>query len=115
MVAMEASSHGLEQGRLTATAIDTAIFTNLTRDHLDYHGSMDAYQQAKGLLFQWPTLKTAIFNADDPAYLAYQALILPSFVFIESCFFETPPSNVAPASGSLSFHFLIFKYFSKRF
>jgi UDP-N-acetylmuramyl-tripeptide synthetase len=78
VVAMEASSHGLEQGRLTATAIDTAIFTNLTRDHLDYHGSMDAYQQAKGLLFQWPTLKTAIFNADDPAYLAYQALVLPS-------------------------------------
>ena len=65
VVAMEASSHGLVQGRLNATQIKTAIFTNLTRDHLDYHGSMAAYQQAKALLFQWPTLTTAIFNADD--------------------------------------------------
>jgi UDP-N-acetylmuramoyl-L-alanyl-D-glutamate--2,6-diaminopimelate ligase len=51
MVAMEASSHGLEQGRLNATDIDTAIFTNLTRDHLDYHGSMASYQQAKAYCF----------------------------------------------------------------
>lgn len=78
VVALEASSHGLEQGRLTATNIDTAIFTNLTRDHLDYHGSMAVYQQAKAILFQWPTLKTAIFNADDEASLAYQALLDPS-------------------------------------
>ncbi len=78
MVAMEASSHGLEQGRLNATAIDTAIFTNLTRDHLDYHGSMASYQQAKALLFQWSTLKNAIFNADDAVSAAYQALVAPN-------------------------------------
>ncbi|HNC04464.1 MAG TPA: UDP-N-acetylmuramoyl-L-alanyl-D-glutamate--2,6-diaminopimelate ligase, partial [Agitococcus sp.] len=73
VVALEASSHGLEQGRLTATKIDTAIFTNLTRDHLDYHGTMEAYQQAKALLFRWPSLKTAILNADDPVVKDFQA------------------------------------------
>lgn len=78
VVAMEASSHGLVQGRLNATQIKTAIFTNLTRDHLDYHGSMAAYQQAKALLFQWPTLTTAIFNADDAASRDYQALVAAS-------------------------------------
>lgn len=78
MVAMEASSHGLEQGRLNATNIDTAIFTNLTRDHLDYHGSMASYQQAKAILFQWTTLKNAIFNADDVVSVTYQALVAPN-------------------------------------
>lgn len=77
LVAMEASSHGLAQGRLNATEIETAIFTNLSRDHLDYHQTMDAYQQAKSILFQWPTLKTAILNADDPASADFQALLAP--------------------------------------
>ncbi|MFO1391288.1 MAG: UDP-N-acetylmuramoyl-L-alanyl-D-glutamate--2,6-diaminopimelate ligase [Agitococcus sp.] len=78
VVALEASSHGLEQGRLSATHIDTAIFTNLSRDHLDYHGTMEAYQQAKALLFKWPTLKTAILNADDPVADEYQQLLKPN-------------------------------------
>ncbi|HQV21724.1 MAG TPA: UDP-N-acetylmuramoyl-L-alanyl-D-glutamate--2,6-diaminopimelate ligase [Agitococcus sp.] len=78
VVALEASSHGLEQGRLLATCIDTAIFTNLSRDHLDYHGTMQDYQQAKALLFAWPTLKTAILNADDPVAVAYQQQLKPS-------------------------------------
>ena len=77
VVALEASSHGLEQGRLAATKIDTAIFTNLTRDHLDYHGTMEAYQQAKAILFRWPTLKTAILNADDPVAKDYQQQLNP--------------------------------------
>lgn len=72
LVALEASSHGLEQGRLLATHIDTAIFTNLSRDHLDYHGTMADYQQAKALLFKWPTLKTAILNADDSVSVDFQ-------------------------------------------
>ena len=80
VVALEASSHGLEQGRLSATKIDTAIFTNLTRDHLDYHGTMEAYQQAKALLFQWPTLKTAILNEDDPVSKDYQQLLTPNVI-----------------------------------
>ncbi|MEO8742323.1 MAG: Mur ligase family protein, partial [Lysobacteraceae bacterium] len=54
-VAMEVSSHALDQGRVDAVAFDVAVFTNLTRDHLDYHGSMDAYGEAKSKLFAWPT------------------------------------------------------------
>lgn len=77
VVAMEASSHGLEQGRLNATPITTAIFTNLTRDHLDYHGHMNAYRDAKGLLFRWPDLKFAILNDDDPVSADYRRLLAP--------------------------------------
>ncbi|HEX5277723.1 MAG TPA: UDP-N-acetylmuramoyl-L-alanyl-D-glutamate--2,6-diaminopimelate ligase [Fluviicoccus sp.] len=77
VVAMEASSHGLEQGRINATAIETAIFTNLTRDHLDYHGSMEVYQEAKARLFVWPGLRTAILNADDPVSADYRRRIAP--------------------------------------
>ena len=66
MVALEASSHGLSQGRLNGTQIDIAAFTNVSRDHLDYHETMDDYLQSKKQLFDWPKLKTAIFNADDP-------------------------------------------------
>lgn len=64
-VAMEVSSHALEQGRVAATAFDVAAFTNLTRDHLDYHGSMEAYGAAKAKLFAWPGLKAAVINIDD--------------------------------------------------
>jgi len=64
-VAMEVSSHALEQGRVGAVAFGTAVFTNLTRDHLDYHGSMEAYGDAKAKLFAWPTLTHAAINVDD--------------------------------------------------
>jgi UDP-N-acetylmuramoyl-L-alanyl-D-glutamate--2,6-diaminopimelate ligase len=64
-VAMEVSSHALEQGRVAAMDFDVAAFTNLTRDHLDYHGSMQAYGAAKAKLFAWPTLDAAIINTDD--------------------------------------------------
>jgi UDP-N-acetylmuramoyl-L-alanyl-D-glutamate--2,6-diaminopimelate ligase len=64
-VAMEVSSHALEQGRVNAVAFDLAVFTNLTRDHLDYHGTMAAYGAAKQRLFAWPDLTAAIFNVDD--------------------------------------------------
>jgi MurE/MurF fusion protein len=65
-VAMEASSIGIDQGRLDAVRVSIAGFTNLTRDHLDYHGTMDAYEQAKLRLFEWPGLISAVVNADDP-------------------------------------------------
>jgi UDP-N-acetylmuramyl-tripeptide synthetase len=65
-VAMEVSSHGLDQGRVNAVAFDVALFTNLTRDHLDYHGTMEAYGAAKARLFAWPGLATAVVNAGDP-------------------------------------------------
>jgi UDP-N-acetylmuramoyl-L-alanyl-D-glutamate--2,6-diaminopimelate ligase len=64
-VAMEVSSHGLHQGRVAALAFDVAVFTNLSRDHLDYHGSMDAYGEAKAALFAWPGLRCRVLNLDD--------------------------------------------------
>ena len=63
--AMEVSSHGLDQGRVADIKYDVAVFTNLTRDHLDYHGTMDAYGEAKAKLFGQRGLKHAIINADD--------------------------------------------------
>ena len=66
-LAIEVSSIGLEQGRTSGMHFDLALFTNLTRDHLDYHGDMDSYESAKRKLFEWPGLKTAVFNLDDPA------------------------------------------------
>ncbi len=64
-VALEASSHGLEQGRLNGIQIDVAVFTNMTRDHLDYHADFESYQKSKQQLFAWESLKTAIVNRDD--------------------------------------------------
>ncbi len=71
---VEASSEGLAQHRLDGCDFDVAIFTNLTRDHLDFHGTMERYLAAKGLLFRKldePTAKpyprAAVVNADDPA------------------------------------------------
>jgi UDP-N-acetylmuramoyl-L-alanyl-D-glutamate--2,6-diaminopimelate ligase len=64
-VAMEVSSHALEQGRVGAVDFEVAAFTNLTRDHLDYHGTMEAYGAAKAKLFAWPGLKAAVVNVDD--------------------------------------------------
>ena len=64
-VAMEVSSHALDQGRVDAVEFDVAVFTNLTRDHLDYHGTMEDYGAAKQKLFAWPNLRTAVINVDD--------------------------------------------------
>ena len=64
-VAMEVSSHGLEQGRVTGTRFEVAVLTNLSRDHLDYHGDMAAYAAAKRKLFHAPGLKVAVLNMDD--------------------------------------------------
>jgi UDP-N-acetylmuramoyl-L-alanyl-D-glutamate--2,6-diaminopimelate ligase len=63
--ALEASSIGIEEGRMNGARVDVAVFTNFTRDHLDYHGSMEAYADAKEKLFHWPRLRTAIINLDD--------------------------------------------------
>ena len=65
-LAIEASSIGLDQGRLLGLHIDVALLTNLTRDHLDYHGDMATYAAAKSALFDWPGLRTAVLNLDDP-------------------------------------------------
>jgi UDP-N-acetylmuramoyl-L-alanyl-D-glutamate--2,6-diaminopimelate ligase len=64
-VAMEATSIGLEQGRVNGVAFGAALFTNLSRDHLDYHGDMESYARAKQRLFETPGLKHAVLNLDD--------------------------------------------------
>jgi UDP-N-acetylmuramoyl-L-alanyl-D-glutamate--2,6-diaminopimelate ligase len=68
-LAIEVSSIGLVQGRTLGMHFDVAVFTNLTRDHLDFHGDMASYEAAKLKLFEWPGLKTAVVNLDDDAGL----------------------------------------------
>jgi UDP-N-acetylmuramoyl-L-alanyl-D-glutamate--2,6-diaminopimelate ligase len=62
---MEVSSHALTQGRVNGVHYDVALLTNLTRDHLDYHGDMQSYAAAKRRLFDWEHLKVAVLNLDD--------------------------------------------------
>jgi UDP-N-acetylmuramyl-tripeptide synthetase len=64
-VAMEVSSHGLHQGRVNGARFKVAVLTNLSRDHLDYHETMEAYAAAKAKLFFWPDLTMAVLNADE--------------------------------------------------
>ena len=64
-VVMEVSSHGIEQGRINGSTLSVALFTNLSHDHLDYHGSMQAYAAAKARLFHCAGLKYAVLNFDD--------------------------------------------------
>lgn len=73
-MAMEVSSHALTQGRVNGVAFEIALFTNLSRDHLDYHGDMAAYESAKAQLFAWNTLKTAVINTDDEVGLRFAAI-----------------------------------------
>jgi UDP-N-acetylmuramoyl-L-alanyl-D-glutamate--2,6-diaminopimelate ligase len=68
-LAIEVSSIGLVEERTAGMRFDVAVFTNLTRDHLDYHGDMASYETAKLKLFEWPGLKHAVVNLDDPAGL----------------------------------------------
>lgn len=65
-VAMEVSSHGLTQGRVHGVRFDVALLTNLSRDHLDYHGDMQRYAASKAKLFHDAQLKFAVLNLDDP-------------------------------------------------
>lgn len=65
LVAMEVSSHALDQARVAGVQFDIAVLTNLTRDHLDYHGTVEAYAAAKRRLFYWEGLKFAVLNLDD--------------------------------------------------
>jgi UDP-N-acetylmuramoyl-L-alanyl-D-glutamate--2,6-diaminopimelate ligase len=81
-VAMESSSHALQQGRMNGTQFEIGVFTNLTQDHLDYHGNMENYAQAKYRLFEQPNLKYAVINLDDPYgnAWAHQLNTTPSIV-----------------------------------
>jgi UDP-N-acetylmuramoyl-L-alanyl-D-glutamate--2,6-diaminopimelate ligase len=74
-IAMEVSSHALDQGRVNAIDFDCAVFTNLSRDHLDYHGDMESYLASKLKLFTSPSLKFAVINLDDEAGLTIKSVI----------------------------------------
>jgi len=63
VIALEASSHGIEEGRLDAVSIDVAVLTNFGRDHLDYHKNLSEYRKAKASLFSWPSIRFAVLNA----------------------------------------------------
>lgn len=75
-VCIEASSIGLEQRRLAGVSIDWAVFTNFSQDHLDYHGTMEAYGQSKLILASWPTLRGAVVNTDDALGKKFAAALL---------------------------------------
>jgi UDP-N-acetylmuramoyl-L-alanyl-D-glutamate--2,6-diaminopimelate ligase len=82
-VAMEVSSHGLEQDRVAGTHFAVAVLTNLTQDHLDYHGTMAEYEAAKARLFQWDGLRAAVINRDDgmgQRLLAGKAITAPQVI-----------------------------------
>jgi len=85
-VALEASSHALDQGRVAAVRFDTAVFTNLTRDHLDYHGTLEAYGEAKARLFHTPGLRRCVINVRDDFGRALAERVAPS---LERVLFST--------------------------
>jgi UDP-N-acetylmuramoyl-L-alanyl-D-glutamate--2,6-diaminopimelate ligase len=110
-VSMEASSHALHQGRVDGVHFTVAVFTNLTRDHLDYHGDMQAYGVAKRRLFERPGLKCAVINLDD-AFGRELAATLPAPVECIGYTMEDRDSprgitlrgsNLQLGSGGLSF------------
>lgn len=90
-VAMEVSSQGLHQHRVSGVRFDVAVFTNLTRDHLDYHGSMEAYAETKRRLFMMDGLSSAVVNADDP----FASSILNSVAPTVKCYTFSATSRLA--------------------
>ena len=93
MLAMEASSHALNQRRLESVRIATAVFTNLGRDHLDYHREMDAYARAKASLFETPGLANAVINADDSFGLELIGSISPEVESVAVTLSDSPPPS----------------------
>ena len=105
--AIEASSIGLEEGRIAGSRIRLAIFTNFSQDHLDYHGSMQAYWRAKAALFDWPGLQAAVINVDDEhgAKLAASLASLPLDVWTCStrAAARLQATGIESGAGGLSF------------
>ena len=107
-IAMEVSSHALDQHRVDAVAFDVAVFTNLTRDHLDYHRTMEAYGAAKARLFAWPGLRAAVINVDDAFGRELAASLPPSSqklrYAVESEDAELRASGVRTHADGIDFH-----------
>ncbi len=107
--AMEVSSHGLEQERVAGLKYDVAVFTNLTRDHLDYHGTMENYGAAKARLFDAPGLKTAVINVDDAfgrslaVRVAARGVTVIPFARINSGGADLIATDIAITAGGLRF------------
>lgn len=102
VVALEASSHGLEEGRLDAVQIDVAVLTNFGRDHLDYHKNLDAYKQAKARLFNWPDLQFVVLNGQDElGQEILRTAKVASVVFLPNLPAKSP-SNSAEVSPELA-------------
>jgi len=96
-MALEVSSHALDQGRVDAVRFDTAVFSNLTRDHLDYHGTIEAYFDAKLRLFRAPGLHRAVVNVRDEFGRRLADALDPS---VETVFFSTSNDVWAPAGSA---------------
>ena len=94
-VALEVSSHALAQSRVAAVNFETAVFTNLSRDHLDYHGTMQAYAAAKASLFAFANLRLRVINADD----ALGAQLLVRADAGQAVAFSRDPHFKPPADG----------------
>src|SRR5690606_30283612 len=108
VVALEASSIGIEQGRLDQVHIDVAGFTNLTRDHLDYHLTQENYKRAKFALFQWPGLRRAIVNADD-AVGAELLGTLPPAMALSYSLGQVPTATIQAQDIQVGPYGLVFK------
>ncbi|MDE3009557.1 MAG: UDP-N-acetylmuramoyl-L-alanyl-D-glutamate--2,6-diaminopimelate ligase [Pseudomonadota bacterium] len=97
-VAMEVSSHGLALGRVDGVRFELAVFTNLTRDHLDFHASMEDYAAAKTALFHAAGLRLALINVDDPFGARLHAELREAGVAVQAC---TQHDHVLPAADTI--------------
>ncbi len=96
---VEASSIGLDQRRLAGCAIKLALYTNFTRDHLDHHGTMEAYWQSKTALFDWPGLQAAVVNIDDEQGAELAGRLAKRRVDLWTCSLRDPARISARAIG----------------
>lgn len=100
VMSMEVSSHGLDQHRVDVDDFDVAVFTNLSRDHLDYHGTMAAYAASKARLFSGARLKAAVINIDDPYSQEFIASLAPG---VELCTYSLHDSAAAVHTCGIRF------------
>lgn len=101
--AIEASSIGVAEHRLAGTGIAVGVFTNFSQDHLDYHGSMAAYFEAKRALFAWPGLRAAVLNLDDAAVASLQPQIEAAGLDLWTVS-QTGPARLSASEVALGAH-----------